>query len=127
MSFTDTSGPFHTGKVQAALKAAGFKFGRTTTNGSRFTRFGLGDMGLVFPVYSLNAFADLAALQTRLDAVEKRGQTLCLFAHNISDTDVLPATFNSFADEIGARVAANRFDVLTLSQFIARDYKAFAP
>jgi peptidoglycan/xylan/chitin deacetylase (PgdA/CDA1 family) len=127
MSFTDTSGPFHTGKLQAALKAAGYKFGRLTANGTRYTRMGLGDMGLVFPVYSLNSFADLAAFQTRLDAVEKRGHTICLFAHNVSDTDVLPATFNAFADEIATRVNANRFDMLTMSQFIARDGKAFAP
>lgn len=129
MSFTDTSGPFHTGKVQAALKAAGFRFARTTANGSRYTRFGLGDQGLVFPVYSLGSFANLAAFQTRLDAVEKRGQTLCLFDHNINDDpgNTSTATFNSYMDELKTRVDGNRFDVLTLSQFLARDGKAFAP
>jgi hypothetical protein len=127
MSFTDTSGPFHTGKLQAALKAAGYKFGRLTANGSRFTRFGLGDMGLMFPVYSLGTLNDRAGLSTRLDAVSKRGQTICLFAHNISDTDIPVATFNDMADELGERVAANEFDVLTLSEFLARDGNATPP
>jgi hypothetical protein len=127
MSFTDTSGPFHTGKLQAGLKAAGYKFGRLTANGTRFTRFGLGDQGLVFPTYSWNTFSDLDALKVRLDAVEKRGHTISIFAHNVSDTDVLPATFESFMDEVKTRVDENRFDVLTMSQFIARDGNARPP
>jgi peptidoglycan/xylan/chitin deacetylase (PgdA/CDA1 family) len=129
MSFTDTSGPFHTGKLQVALKEAGYKFGRLTANGSRFTRFGLGDQGLLFPVYSLNTLDDADGVATRLDAVQKRGQTVCFFAHNISTNpgDITPDNFNAMADEIASRVAANKLDVLTLSEFLARDGNALPP
>jgi hypothetical protein len=133
MSFTDTSGPFHTGKLQAALKAAGYKWGRLTANGQRYTRFGLGDQGLLFPAYNIGptAFPSLATLQTRLNTIVSRGHTICFYTHNIapgaSGIHMDTTMFESFADEMATRVAANTMDVLTLSQFMARDGSASPP
>lgn len=133
MSFTNTSGEFHTGKLPAALRTAGFKTGRLTATGQRFTRFGLADQGLIFPGNSTNStsFPNLAAFQARIDLIEKRGQTLMFYSHDIfpggTGLHTDQGLFTQFSNELASRVAAGRIQVLTISELWARDGNATPP
>lgn len=133
MSFTDTSGEFHTGKLPAALRVAGFKTGRLTVTGQRFTRFGFADQGLIFPSNSTNStsFPNLAAFQARIDLIEKRGQTIMFYSHDIfpggSGLHTDQNLFTQFSNELAFRAAAGRIQVLTISELWARDGNATPP
>jgi hypothetical protein len=125
MTFVNDSGHFHTGKMQAALKAAGFKSGRTTVaTGSFPSRFGVGDQAL-YCIGNPTSGRTFAQLQTTTDAAIRRGETLMFYTHGVfsgaagQHTDV--AVFTEFLDYLKAKSDAGEIDVLTVSQWWARD------
>jgi peptidoglycan/xylan/chitin deacetylase (PgdA/CDA1 family) len=125
MSFTNVSGEFHTGKLQSALKAAGFKTGRMTNNGTLYSRYGVADRGLLLPGNSGSA-ATASSLQTWVDQAKLRGNTAMFYFHDIknptvSGLDMLTTEFVAFLDALKTAQDAGELRVMTASQWWARD------
>jgi len=125
MSFTDTSGEFHTGKLQSALRAAGVKSGRMTTNGTFYSRYGIADRGRLLPGNSGSA-ATLSSLQPYVDQCLLRGNTGIFYFHEVknptvSGLDMLTTEFEALLDYLVTKRDAGELDVLTISQWWARD------
>jgi Polysaccharide deacetylase. len=134
MKFVDASGPFHGNKLIDALKAAGFKSGRTTTAGGPVdcfhSRFGIGDRGLLLPGrgFTSQTSANMIAWVDKIIANQMTG--MC-YMHDIlpggGSINVSTADFTAFMDYLKGRVDAGVLDVLTLSQWWARDGGSSVP
>jgi len=123
-TFTDTSGAFHTGKLQAGLRAAGWLTGRTTAGGPVYSRYGIGDQGLILPGHTTTD-AVLGGAQAHIDQVVKYGATKILYIHDIFNgatwINMDTAIFRNWIDALVAARDAGQIDILTLSQWYTRD------
>jgi hypothetical protein len=125
MRIVDDSGGFHTGKLPAALKAAGFKTARTTTAGGDampfYSRYGIADRGLLLPGQGVTGMT-LAQMTAFVDKARLRGSTCLFYLHDVTEAggsiNISTANFRGLIDYIQA---AGDVDVLTLSQWWARD------
>lgn len=124
MSFTDTSGAFHTGKLQAGLRSAGWLTGRTTMGGPIYSRYGIGDQGLILPGHTTTD-AVIGGAQAHIDQVVKYGATKVMYIHDIFDgatwINMDTAVFRNWIDALAAARDAGQIDILTLSEWYARD------
>jgi hypothetical protein len=82
--FLDTENPFFMGKITDALKAVGIKSGRTTRQGSVFTRFGFANGEMTFPGDAMSNYS-LNEAKALIDAVILRGESLEFYVHAIAD------------------------------------------
>lgn len=122
--FTDTSHPFHTNKLPAALRAAGFLSGRTTLPNPVFSKHGVFDAGMFLGSYTLTS-ATLGTYQNAINIAKQYGCTVFLYGHDIfpgatfinQDTTV----FRQGIDLLAAERDAGNIEVLTVSQWWARD------
>ncbi len=115
-----------------ALVAAGYLSARTTEPQSFFSRFGV-PVGTAMAVPSMG-FAPATTLATalaRLDEAKLRGNTQFFHFHDISDSPSAigwsTTNFTAFIDALKAARNANEVDVLTVSEWWARDSVATAP
>jgi len=135
MSFTVTSSPFYTGKVQAALKAKGIRTIRSTNNGTIHTRFGFGDQGLFLPGNSMSSTggnSTAAQMRTVLDAIKLNKTTAYTYGHAAVDSitsglDTLKTELAIHFDEVAAEVQAQRIVNSTPSKVWARDGYSTVP
>lgn len=124
VSFTDTSHPFHTGKLPAALKAAGWLSGRTTLPNPIYSKHGVFDQALVLPGHSLTN-ATVETYRSAVELAKRYGCTVFLYGHDVypgatfinQDTAVFRAGIDLLADERDA----GAIDVLSVSEWWARD------
>lgn len=122
VTFTDTSHPFHTGKMQAPIKAAGFLTGRTTTPNPVFSKHGIFDQGLLLPAYSLSQ-ATAATYQALIDLAKRYGCTILCYGHDFGGGLVNQevADFRAGMDLVGSELAAGNISVLTVDEWYMRD------
>lgn len=131
MMFEDQSGEFMWPKLPAALAAAGYKTARTTQGQSQpmYTRFGLGTKALTLPAGS-GASATYAGLKAYVDMTILRGATGILYFHGIGAGKPLTVdatVWQQFVDYVGGLKNAGTLDVMTISEFYARDSVATVP
>jgi peptidoglycan/xylan/chitin deacetylase (PgdA/CDA1 family) len=129
-SFTDTSGPFHTGKLTTRLKSEGYKSGRLTNSGVWHTRWlGGGDRALAFPSLSGSA-ATAASLQPQVDQAVLRGSMSHHYFHTFdtgSGLSMLSTEFQLFLNSLASMRSAGTIDILTMAQWWARDGNSTLP
>lgn len=130
VTFVDAAGPFHTGKVQTALAAAGISSARTTGGGSWLTRFGPSGRALVHPAQTTSS-QSLAQMQVPIDLAVLRGTTLEFFIHAATaspvGTEVGIGPLTAMLDYLKARSDAGALDVMTKAQWWTRDGAAGVP
>lgn len=130
MSFTTTSGAFHTMKLPIALAAAGIKTARTTlARGSIYTRMGFAGRGLTMPGNAASSLT-LPQLTALVDEAILRGNTLEFYIHGVSDgggIDTGVANFTGLLDYIQGKRDAGLLDVVTKSELWGRDGGATVP
>lgn len=135
MSFTITSNQFHTGKIQTALQNVGVRSARQTNSGTFYSRFNPGYRPIIAPgVATTEALVsgswDLSVLMAYVNQCELRGNTVIFYTHAFDTSSGLntDATFYSqFCQALKARQDAGALDVLTLSQWDARDLGSTIP
>ncbi|MBB3937725.1 polysaccharide deacetylase family protein [Aureimonas phyllosphaerae] len=122
VTFIETSHPFHTGKLPAALKAAGFLTGRTTIGNPIFSKHGIFDQGLVLPSYTLSQ-ATLSTYQTVVGHAKRTGSTVFMYGHDLGGGLINQETadFRAGMDFLAAERDAGNIDILTVSQWWLRD------
>jgi hypothetical protein len=113
----DMRGPFALWKLQTALKAAGFKFGRGTLGGFEYTRMGFEqDQGLTF--FGNTTTGQTAAQMIALiQQCQLEGTVCCIYIHNHDDARDLP-----MFDYMQQEQDAGRLWVATAPELIASDY-----
>jgi F0F1-type ATP synthase membrane subunit c/vacuolar-type H+-ATPase subunit K len=130
--FVDTTQPFFNSKLLDAVKADGQILtmrGVGAGDVQNYSRFGLGDRKLMYPAYSLSNSTTAAAFLAEVDKAILRGTTLVTFGHNVIAAGASPANGNEIdAGVLGAildglvqRQQAGQLDILTVSQWYARD------
>ncbi|CAN5335751.1 hypothetical protein BH10PSE12_BH10PSE12_02760 [soil metagenome] len=127
----DTNAPFYGPKVIDAAIAAGFKTGRSVSpaaplsSSMMYSRFGLGGQELCYPAYSIAAATLLSDLKASWDLAKLRGGTMATFGHGVAPTGsglTIPAQLLiDFFDYIAPDIASGAGQVLTVSQWHARD------
>lgn len=130
MSFTNTSGAFHTMKLPKALQAAGYKSARTTlASGSIHTRYGVSGRGMVMFGNSMHALS-AAAFNTAIQLMKTRGGTYRTYTHGVQTgggINIDPTIFTANMDLLAAERDAGNIDILTESQWWARDGGSSVP
>ncbi len=129
MSFVDDSDPFYTGKLQAALKRAGFKIGRTTDPNTMYSRYCVGDYGLVAPSRGSYLATDddpETRIESWIEDPQAAGTTTIIYFHNIidSDTDNINTsvdTYHMWIDKLAEARDAGEIEVLTMQEWWDRD------
>lgn len=130
-SFTAPQGEFGYGKLPQALKAAGYKMGRTTQgSGGAFTRFGITDRGGILTPTNATSSLSLDRLKALVDQTILRGETCEFYTHGISaaggvQTD--QAKFTGLIDYLAEKRDAGQLDVLTKTELWMRDGSASVP
>jgi hypothetical protein len=119
MKFTNVSGAFHTGKLAAALSAAGIKSARGVNNGVSYTRYGPG-YGRALNMPGNSGSAGVAAtLLTYADQAILRGSTAIFYFHAVTDAggglNITVAEFTAFLD--GLVALGSNISVMTLSEW----------
>lgn len=95
--FSDDSGAFHGNKLQTALKAAGYKYGRQTNPGSMFVQFGPAiDQTIIHPGTSSTGMT-LTTFQTAVNAAIATGSVVNIYIHNIQPSGSLNWVDTEFA------------------------------
>lgn len=80
-SFVDDSPPFHGKKLQTAIRAAGYKWGRSTYSGRMFCQYGISrDMAIEYPATPGNGMT-LAAFQPLVQAAIDNKQVQTFYTH----------------------------------------------
>lgn len=84
LSFTDDSGEFYTGKLQAGLASIGVDAVRQTNNGTGHTRFYGGGAGaMLLPGIATAISGGLTAAKPFMDQAVLRGETLIFYSHDV--------------------------------------------
>lgn len=93
-AFIDDSGPFHGKKLQNAIRAAGWKWGRSTYSGRMFVQYGISpDMAIEFPATSASGLT-LATFQTAVQAAIDNKQVLAIYCHTVRATGAPGVSLN---------------------------------
>lgn len=83
-AFVNDSGAFHGTKLQTALRANGWKWGRTTLNGDMFVQYGISpDQAIQLPSYSTTGMT-LASFQGIVNGAINRKSVVTFYIHNIA-------------------------------------------
>lgn len=114
-------GPYFKGRLPAALKAAGFKFARTTLAGTYATRFGFDDGWLQFPGCSTSRLS-ADEMRKNVNLAILRGAVACLYFHRTVDEAFVP-----FLRWLARQRDAGLVDVVTVPQLIAADHGSGFP
>lgn len=115
------AGAYDKGRLPAALKAAGFKFARTTLAGTYATRFGFDDGWLLFPGCSTSRLT-AEQMRTNVELAILRGAVACLYFHRTVDEAFVP-----FLRWLANQRDTGRLDVVTVPQLIAADHGSSCP
>lgn len=130
-SFTAPQGEFGYGELPQALKAAGYKFGRTTQgSGGAFTRFGIPDRGGILTPTNATSSLSLDQLKALIDQTILRGETCEFYTHGISAAGGVQtdrAKFTALIDYLALKRDAGQLDILTKTELWMRDGGASVP
>ncbi len=129
MGFVDDSDAFYTGNLQAKLKEAGFKIGRTTRPNTMYSRFCVGDYGLVAPArgsYLAPGDDPEARIESWIEDPQKAGTTTIIYFHNIIDssTDNINTsvdTYRMWIDKLADARDEGKIKILTMQEWWERD------
>ncbi|WP_456296668.1 polysaccharide deacetylase family protein [Vibrio sp. AK197] len=128
MTFTDDSSEFFTWKLQKRLKQAGFKIGRTTRPNTMYSRYCVGDYGLVAPSRGsvLKSGDDpVERIEYWIDEVQKAGTTTVLYFHDITGSqDGINTSINTYQmwiDKLAEARDEGKIEVLTMKEWYDRD------
>lgn len=84
-AFVNDSGAFHGTKLQTALKAAGWKWGRTTLNGNMFVQYGIApNQAIQMPSYSTTNMT-LASFQSIVNGAINTKSVVTFYIHNVDN------------------------------------------
>ncbi len=129
MTFIDDSNEFYTGKLQAKLKEAGFKIGRTTRPNTMYSRYCVGDYGLVAPSRGAFLSADddpEEKVESWIEDPQTAGTTTILYFHNILEegaegVNISIDTYRTWIDKLAEARDAGEIEVLTMQEWWERD------
>ncbi len=129
MSFVDDSDEFYTWKLQQKLKDAGFKIGRTTRPNTMYSRYCVGDYGLVAPSRGAFLSADddpEEKVESWIADPQAAGTTTILYFHNILDegaegVNISIDTYRTWIDKLAEARDAGEIEVLTMQEWWERD------
>jgi len=104
-SFVDDSGPFHGKKLQTALRAAGWKWGRSTYGSSMFVQYGVSpDMAIEYPATAGDNMT-LASFQALMQPAIDNKKVLTIYTHNLWSQAEFQASMNWFKTQMDAGLA----------------------
>ncbi len=128
ISFYDDSAEFFTGRLQQKLKKAGFKVGRTTRPNTMYSRYCVGDYGLVAPARgsSISKGDDtLARVESWIEDPQKAGTTTLIYFHDITGSqdgiNTSIDTYHMWLDKLAEARDAGKIQILTMSEWWERD------
>ncbi len=128
MSFYDDSDDFFTGNLQAKLKAAGFKVGRTTRPNTMYSRYCVGDYGLVAPARgsSITSGDDpVARIESWIADPQKAGTTTLIYFHDVLGSqdgiNTSIDTYHMWLDKLAEARDEGKIQILTMSEWWERD------
>ncbi len=128
MSFFDDSGEFYTGKLQAELKKEGFKVGRTTRPNTIYSRYCVGDYGLVAPARgsTIKSGDDpVARVESWIEDPQKAGTTTLIYLHNVTGSqdgiNTSVATYQMWIDKLAQARDEGKIQILTMQEWYERD------
>lgn len=121
-SFVDDSGAFHGTKLQDAIEAAGWKWGRSTINGNMFCLYGVSRaQALQYPSYPTSSLT-LETFQTHVNTAIAAKAVTSFYFHSLADAGI----FEDCMEWLKAQVDAGLVDVTTTPALEAR-YGAASP
>ncbi len=128
ISFYDDSDEFFTGRLQAKLKKAGFKIGRTTRPNTMFSRYCVGDYGLVAPARG-SAMSEgddpVARVESWIEDPQEAGTTTIIYFHDVygsKDTiNTSVETYHMWLDKLAEARDAGKIQILTMEEWWERD------
>lgn len=126
--FEDIAQPFFRGKLQSALRSAGYKTVRATGVGTgtpgQFAQFGLGDQDMLLEGKGWGPASTQAQVNNWINAGIKYGTVLCTYIHRIlpspTGVNMSDVLFQQLVDGLNAQVQAGKAEWLTISQFYAK-------
>lgn len=129
ISFTNTSSPFYSGKLQDDLAAKGLRLGRGTNSGNFPSRMGFFNQGLVLPGNSMSSTGGngtTALMNAVVDTAKSNRVSAIAYGHNAVDTivsglDTLKTELAAHFDYVAAERQAQRIQCLSMSQLWERD------
>ncbi len=128
ITFYDDSHEFFTGNLQRKLKAAGFKVGRTTRPNTMYSRYCVGDYGLVAPARgsSISSGDDpVARVESWIADPQKAGTTTLIYFHDVTGSqdgiNTSVDTYHMWLDKLAEARDEGKIQILTMSEWWERD------
>ncbi len=128
ISFYDDSEEFFIGNLQRKLKDAGFRVGRTTRPNTMYSRYCVGDYGLVAPARgsSISSGDDtLARVESWIEDPQEAGTTTLIYFHDVTGTqdgiNTSVDTYHMWLDKLAEARDAGKIQILTMNEWWERD------
>ncbi len=128
MVFYDDSSEFFTGNLQAKLKREGFKIGRTTRPNTMYSRYCVGEYGLVAPARGSGISKGddpVERIESWIEDPQKAGTTTLIYFHDITGSqdgiNTSVDTYHMWLDKLAEARDEGKIQILTMSEWWERD------